>query len=204
MAPPYCIPIQAYALISACVLTTALVVIVLFWLGAKEPVQRRILLRRRAVVVALGLIIISTSTVAALYECSTYGICAHCGYWLTWTLTDSSGGFTMNDFQITVNYTWDDYLEVERAGGSIIIDGMNHNRIYSISLICERTPIFSGMNNVTMKAYTARGYFILLYVNSTGYPSLFTNEHGLRDNTYHFENGAEWVDIQVYVGETVE
>ena len=197
-----CIPIRAYALIAVFILTAVLAFIVSLWLDKKRHVPKGELLGRRAAVVALGVLIASASSVAALYECPTYGICVECGYRLLWSLVDSSGGFTIGDFWITVNYTWDSYLIVERSGGELLIEGMDYDNIYSINLTCNRTPVFSGMGNVTMKAYTARSYFILQYVNSTGYPNLFTIEQGTWDhysNVFHFENGTEWVEIQVSV-----
>jgi len=162
------------------------------------------LLGRRAAVVALGVLIASASTVAALYECPTYGMCGECGYRLSWSLVDSSGGFTIGDFWITVNYTWDSFLIVERSGGELLVEGMDYGDVYSINLTCNRTPVFSGMSNVTMKAYTAHSYFMLQYINSTGYPNLFTIEQGTWDHhtdVYHFENGTEWVEIQVSVSQ---
>jgi len=207
MAPAICVPMKLYALILVTILVLSLVALMTIWLGEKEPAPKIRQIRRKAAAAALGLAIIPLSIVAAVFDCPSTATCLVCGTSLKMRVVNSSSDFTMDDFGITVNYSWDRYLNIERQTGYSYIEGMDYGSVYTIGLTCNRTPIFWGNNNLTMKAYVSHSFFILAYTNSTGGIDMFTIEPGSwHDSThvYHFGFGSEWVDIQVDIYEVVD
>jgi hypothetical protein len=199
MAPPTNTILLLALIVVAC-LVIILVALAIFWLGQKEPAPKGKVRQRRAVVTILGAAVFLSSFFAAIY--SDPGTPC-CGISLRMRVVDSSGGFTMDDFLVTLDHSPDRYLSVERNNEYVLIDGISSSDILPIRLECSQSPIFWGNSSLTLNSYVSHHFFILTYANSTGDSDMVTLYLNHDDNihVYHFGFGNEWVDIEVMVSE---
>ena len=123
-------------------------------------------------------------------------------YSLSLALTDSSGGFTLNDFQINGQQIVSHYP----GQNSTSVYDLEPDSIEHFMLYCNKTDIFWGARSIELNLYVSfheGNNGILYYHNMSN--EYTVKEFGSRDHWVRtpidvfFDNGLEWVNFEVRI-----